>query len=276
MRVLSAGHGGDLVVTGRGEGLAHHPDVLRAGDPGHHAHGLVKVLDQGGLREERGQELLEGDGPVPVEAGAPRQRRGALAAAHQDGVLADVLALQLVLLVGAGTQHRVGRHGAVVLGVVVGDQHGGAGPVVPRGGVLQLYVLHLPPQGVFLAVARQAGRVGLRGLHPVRLAGPFLGEEHARDAPVAGRPAAPAAAVLRRLRDEQLAHFPDLQQEAGHRGRGVVQLLFVGILAEHVIHCLTQLNKLPLKSNWEKHKECHHLLGSKGGTERRDISSEDD
>ncbi len=105
---------------------------------------LLKVLHQGLFGEHRGQELLESDGPVLIDAGAVRQTGppmmpgGRCAAAYEHGVLGDVLALKLVR---AGAQDGVGGHGRVVFGLVVGDEHGGGRGRVFGGGVLQLDVV---------------------------------------------------------------------------------------------------------------------------------------
>lgn len=46
---------------------------------------------------------------------------------------------------------------------------------------------------------------------------------------------------------EELAHLSHLQQQAGDRGRGVIQLLLAGVFTEHVIESLAQLDELTLK-----------------------------
>ncbi len=52
---------------------------------------------------------------------------------------------------------------------------------------------------------------------------------------------------------EELAHLSHLQQQAGDRGRGVIQLLLAGVFTEHVIESLAQLDELTLKK-----EQIHH------------------
>lgn len=71
LRTNSAGER-DLIVTGgqpRAPDFAH---VLGVGDAGGDVHRLLEVPNQGLLGENGGQELLERDGPVFVDAGAVR------------------------------------------------------------------------------------------------------------------------------------------------------------------------------------------------------------
>lgn len=162
-------------------------------------------------------------------------------------VFPDVLAVQLLLLVRAGAQHRVGGHGAVILRVVVGNEHGGTGSVVPGRRVLQLNVFHLHAQGAvgasgLLLAGHEAAPERLVLLQGVLLVLLLLEQLalHAFAAAVA------ALGVAGWLCAEELPNLADLQQQAGHGSRGVVQVLLVGVLAEHVVHRLAQLNELPL------------------------------
>lgn len=51
---------------------------------------------------------------------------------------------------------------------------------------------------------------------------------------------------------EELAHLSHLQQQAGDGGSGVIELLLRGVLTEHAVQRLAELDELSLRRNTGK------------------------